>query len=317
MFFLSKTSEIFGIFHKSLSFLIALILTSYRLVLSQLRLQFFLRRDRVIQVFSESYFTSKQKEQRVLIVITHIVQESEAKSAEIGSKKIERLSQTINGVLSSFAQHDLKIIINTLPNKNIVSFLPAYIREKVIVQESKVEDPMLAGYYAQELMIEAKNSFDWFLFLEDDAVIRDSCMLEKIAFFNTHFQVNDILMPNRYEMCDGVKHYIDITFDASGKPGLVWNGLSTVEIGGIKFSECQNAHGAMYCLNQKQLQQWIDSGRYWRNKMVSTGPLESAATFCLFECFNLYKPHYSNLHFLEVLHYDVKYSKIGHSQPQC
>jgi len=299
--------------YKALLLLIAFMNSLYRTTLNQLRLQLFLRRRQVIQILSDKYFTSKQKEWQIFVVITHIVKSEEAKNAEVGSQKIERLCQTIDGLLSSFSHHDLKIVINTLPDRNIVSFLPPYVREKIFVREAEVEDPMILGHYAQELMVENKDDFDWFLFIEDDIVIRDSCFLEKIEFFNAYSQTQSILIPNRYEMYNGVKHYIDINFDSGEKPMLEWNRLSTLNIGGIKFSECQNPHGGMYCLNKNQLQKWINSGRYWQNKNVSIGPLESAATFCLFECFNLYKPYSSNLHFLEVLHYDVKYSKVGHS----
>jgi len=310
-----KAGKTFGKSHKILSLIIALISTSYRLTLSHLRLTLFLRRGRVIQIFSERYVTSKPKETKVLVVITHIVQPWEAKNEESGALKIERLRQTIDGLLSSLSHCDLKIIINTLPNRNVITFLPSYIKEKITVRDAKVEDSMFAEYYAQDLLIENKNKFDWFLFIEDDLVIMDSYFLEKIAFFNDHFQVNDILIPNRYEMCDGVKHYIDIVFDSSNNPVFAWNILSTIDVGGVKFSECANPHGGMYCLNREQLQKWVESGRHWHNKVLSHGPLEWAATFCLFECFNLYKPHSENMHFLEVLHYDVKYSKAGHSLP--
>jgi len=58
------------------------------------------------------------------------------------------------------------------------------------------------------------------------------------------------------------------------------------------------------------MKQWIKSARLFKNQVVNVGPLESAATFCILECFSIYKPHASNLNYFEVRHYDSKYSKL-------
>jgi len=112
--------------YKALLLLIAFIDSLYKTTLSRLRLQLFLRRRQVIQVLSDKYFISKQKECQIFVVITHIVKSEEAKNAEVGRQKIERLCQTIDGLLSSFSRHNLKILINTLPDGNIVSIRHHY-----------------------------------------------------------------------------------------------------------------------------------------------------------------------------------------------
>lgn len=256
-----------------------------------------------------------QKRCQVLAVVTHIVRKEEARDSEIGRQKIQRLSNVIDGLLSSLAHCDLKIVLNTSPNMNVIAFLPSYMQERIVIRETVMNDPMLIEFYAQDIMIEQQDEFDWFLFLEDDIVIRDSSLLEKYAFFNACFGKHDLLMPNRYEMYNGVKMYIDITIDFArddGKPHLVYLAPSTVDVGGVVFSENANPHAGFYCLNKEQLKAWIKGGRHWYKAVVGVGPLESAATFCLFESFNLYKPHSSNLHFAEVYHFDTKYSKAGH-----
>ncbi|MEG5038862.1 MULTISPECIES: hypothetical protein [unclassified Microcoleus] len=140
----------------------------------------------------------------------------------------------------------------------------------------------------------------------------DAFIIEKLESFNRQSGYeNAILYPNRFEMYQGTKRYIDLTIDTE----LSWNQLSSVEIEGVKFAEFSNPHSAFYCLSRKQMKEWMKSGRLFKNQVVNVGPLESAATFCLLECFSLYKPHPSNLNYFEVRHYDSKYSKL-HPEPE-
>jgi hypothetical protein len=107
-------------------------------------------------------------------------------------------------------------------------------------------------------------------------------------------------------MYQGTEKYIDLTI----APQLSCNQLSSVEIEGVKFAEFSTPHSALYCWSRKQMKQWIKSGRVFKNQVVKVGLLESAATFCVWECFSIYKPHPSNLNYFEVRHYDSKYSKL-------
>jgi hypothetical protein len=83
------------------------------------------------------------------------------------------------------------------------------------------------------------------------------------------------------------KRYSDLTRDRQ----LWWNQLSSVNIEGIKFAEFSNPHSAFYYLSRKQMKQWIKSGRVFKNQGVKVGLLESAANFCLWECFSIHQPH--------------------------
>ena len=224
--------------------------------------------------------------------------------------KIEKLKQTIDGLLSSFAHCDLTIIVHTVAGRHITPYLPEYQINCIRVQEEKDCDPMFIGFRAQEQLVNKIDEFDWFLFIEDDIIIHDAYFLEKLEKFNKACGYeNAILLPNRYEMCQGTKNYIDLTLDVEDfEPA--WNRLSVVEIEGVKHAACTNPHAGMYCLSQSQMKHWINSGREWRDTNLIVGPLESAATYCLLECFSLYKPHPSNLNFLEVRHYDTKYSEL-------
>lgn len=248
---------------------------------------------------------------KVLVVLPHIVSPEEATDRHQASPKITKLQQAIEGLLSSFAHCELTILISTLPGRHITAFLPAYQRRCIEVLETPDCDPMYVGFRVQDEFIKRSNQFDWFLFVEDDIVVYDSLLLEKITTFNQYSgRGNAVLLPNRYEMWEGRKSYIDLTIDSE----VAWNRLSGIEIEGIKYAECTNPHSAFYCLSQTQLKTWVQSGRSWKYKDLMVGPLESAATFCLLECFSLYKPHPANLHFLEVRHYDTKYSQLALDQ---
>ena len=270
------------------------------------KMMLFHQRNRIINLFKENEH-QEIKRPKVFAAVAHITSVEEAKNPEIAAEKIERLRHTIDGLLASFAHCDLSIAIQTLPNRHVTAYLPEYQINCIQIQEGPECDPMLVEFRLQEEFVEKVEEFDWFLFIEDDIVLYDAFTIEKLEKFNQESGYeNAILYPNRYEMYQGTKRYIDLTIEQP----LSWNQLSSVEIEGVKFAEFSNPHAAFYCLSRKQMKQWIKSGRVFKNQVVNVGPLESAATFCLLECFSIYKPHPSNLNYFEVRHYDSKYSKL-------
>ncbi|MEG4279364.1 hypothetical protein QUA62_18110 [Microcoleus sp. MON1_C1] len=275
------------------------------------KLMFFYQRNRIINLFKEIEAPKKERP-KVFAAVAHITSVEESNNPEKGAEKIERLRQTIDGLLTSFAHCDLTITIQTLPNRHITAYLPEYQIKCIQIQEGPECDPMFVEFRLQEEFVERVENFDWFLFIEDDIVLYDAFILEKLESFNRQSGYeNAILYPNRFEMYQGTKRYIDLTIDTE----LSWNQLSSVEIEGVKFAEFSNPHSAFYCLSRKQMKEWMKSGRLFKNQVVNVGPLESAATFCLLECFSLYKPHPSNLNYFEIRHYDSKYSKL-HPEPE-
>lgn len=287
-------------------FQIAVIQQLWRVAARYTKLMLFYQRNHIINLFKEGE-QPKKKRPKILAAVAHITSVEEAKSQDGATQKIERLRHTIDGLLTSFAHCDLSIVVHTLPNRHITAYLPEYQINCIQIQESPECDPMFVGFRLQEEFVNKVDEFDWFLFIEDDIILYDAFTLEKLEKFNQlSGYENAILHPNRYEMYQGTKRYIDFIIDTY----LAWNNLSGVEIENVKFAEFTNPHAAFYCLSRKQMKQWIKSGRVWRNQVVNVGPLESAATFCLLECFSIYKPHPSNLNYFEVRHYDSKYSRL-------
>lgn len=270
----------------------------------KLKLMLFYQRRSLISFLADSIAEPTQPS--ILVNISHITSTEESKKPEKATHKIEKLKQTIDGLLASFAHCNLTIVVSSLPDRNIVQYLPSYQQRRIHLKLEPNCEPLYLGFRIQDDLINCVDQFDWFVFIEDDIVLNDSCFLDKIIAFNQHATPQDVLLPNRYEVLEGTKRYIDLTIDSE----IAWNRLSALEMAGIKFAECTNPHSGIYCLSQEQIQLWMKSKRIWKNQIIMVGPLESAATFCLLECFNLYKPHPKNLYYLEVQHYDTKYSKL-------
>lgn len=264
------------------------------------------QRSETIKFFSNP--STPAKGPKVLIAIAHITSEQDARDPlGSGKEKVERLTATIDSILNSLAHCQLTITVHTLPHRNVVAGLPEYQQQLIQVVDTPDCDPMFVEYRIQDVFMGQAEDYDWFMLIEDDILILDSLFLEKISHFNDiSSDVSCLLTPNRYEMYQGKKSYIDITISRD----CAWSEVSSIVDNGVKFSECVNPHSAMYCLSKDQLRHWEKSGRTWKNQIVMVGPLESAATFCLLESFNLYKPHPQNLNYLEVRHFDTKYSKM-------
>ncbi len=308
-------SEPLNLRRKIFNFLLfcwALMTELIRLLHRYFKLALLYQKVNIIKALAEAQ-TVQPNSPKVIVTIAHVTSVEEAKDREKASTKIERLKNTIDGLLSSFAHCQLSIVINTVPDRHITAYLPDYQIRCIGVQEESDCDPMFVGFRAQDELVNNVDNFDWFLFIEDDIILHDSFILEKLEKFNMKCgDPHAVLLPNRYEFWQGTKSYIDLTLlETLLESDRIWNGLSTVEIEGVKFAECANPHAGFYCLSKSQLQHLISSGRVWKDKNLGFGgSRECAATYNLLECFSLYKPHPSNLYFLEVKHYDQKYSQL-------
>jgi hypothetical protein len=224
-------------------------------------------------------------------------------------ESIERLERTFNGLLESFGDTRLELVLNTLPGRHVAAGLPDHLRPNVLVRERMDVEPMLLGFEAQREFVRRAGEADWFLYLEDDIVVRDALLLEKLEYFNAGAPPDAVLLPHRYEFFEGRKTYIDLVSKAS--PELcAWSRLTMLEIGGWQFAEFANPHSGFFALSRAQLGRWLGTGRRWLGKLSYMDPLVSAATGCLGEAFRIYKPHPANLDYLEVRHWDSKYSRL-------
>lgn len=239
----------------------------------------------------------------VVAVVTHV-----AAADRSQAHSLARLGKTLDSLLESLAHTELELVVNTMPGHHVASQLPDHLDRRVLVHEREVAEPMLLGFAAQEEFVTRAESADWFLYLEDDILLEDSLVLEKLSYFNDHAPPDALLLPHRYEFWRGRRLYIDLVSKAT--PEICsWNRLTILDVGGWKFAEFQNPHSGFYALSREQLTRWLATGRRWYGKISHVAARESAATGCLAEAFRLYKPHPANMSFFEVRHLDTKYSE--------
>jgi hypothetical protein len=242
---------------------------------------------------------------RVLAVVTHLTNERHDPSVFV-----DRLSATLDGLFLSLSRTRLELALNSLPGRHVAAALPEHQRTRLqVFANDHVDDPLFLGFEAQEAFADRIDQFDWFLFLEDDLVLSDSLLLEKLAFFNQAAPTDAVLLPHRFEVWHGRKVWIDRRSRRHPGEDMTAGRLTELKIGGWRFAEPTNPHAGFYALTQSQVRRWLATGRQWYKLCSFFGPLESAATGCLEECFRLYKPHPDNIDFLEIRHFGTKYSE--------
>src|SRR3954453_410608 len=141
---------------------------------------------------------------RVLAVVTHVADPEQPESG------VSRLGATLDGLLESLGPPRLELFVNALEGPPVVASLPPHLRDRVTLRERSGIEPLFLGFEAQEEFAARADDFDWFMFLEDDLVLSDQLLLEKLAFFNAAAPEDAVLLPHRYELSQGRKVRIDL-----------------------------------------------------------------------------------------------------------
>jgi hypothetical protein len=239
----------------------------------------------------------------VVAVVTHLSNPDRPRELDVG-----RVTRTLEGLVESLGHTQLALVLNTLPARHVADELPEHLRAQLVVRERDGVEPLFLGFEAQTEFAERAGDADWFLYLEDDIVVGDGMLLDKLAFFNEHAPPEALLLPHRYEFWHGRKTYVDLVSKRSPEI-CAWNRLTELELGDWRFVEYENPHSGFYALSRPQLQRWLATGRHWNRRISWVAARESAATGCLGEAFRLYKPHPDNMTFLEVRHWDTRYAE--------
>jgi hypothetical protein len=112
-------------------------------------MRFFYQRNHIINFFKENEKPEKEQS-KVLATVAHITSVEESNNPEKGAEKIERLRHTIDGLLTSFADCDLTIAIQTLPNRNVTAYLPEYQIKCIQIQDGSECDSIFVGFRLQK-----------------------------------------------------------------------------------------------------------------------------------------------------------------------
>jgi hypothetical protein len=112
-------------------------------------MMFYHQRGRIINLFKENEQQEK-KCQKVGAAVAHITSVEESKNPQKAAAKIEKLRNTIDSLLTSFAPGDLSIAIQTLPNRHVTGYLPEDQIKCIQIQEGPDCDPMFVEFRLQE-----------------------------------------------------------------------------------------------------------------------------------------------------------------------
>ncbi len=176
--------------------------------------------------------------------------------------------------------------------------------------------PLFLGFECHAVLRDALGDYDYYCFLEDDLLLTDPLLFQKLEWFNKIAGDGAVLQPNRFEIALGQnwhKLYIDGNL---GKPELsecvqdvTDTPVLTGEVFGmtIKFQRVNNPHSGCFFLNARQMQHWAAQPEFLNRDQSFVSPLESAATLGIMHFFRDYKPARENAGFLEVRHLDNRY----------
>jgi hypothetical protein len=215
-------------------------------------------------------------------------------------------------------RHTVHLVIATTGGKHVLNRLRL---SEGLYQHYPVDDePTLLGFNCQTLLRDRWGNYDYYCYLEDDLIVHDPWLFQKLQWFNGHVGDDKLLLPNRFERSANLaykKVYVDGDLaksvteklqDVSDQPQL----SSTVMGTSIRFVRPLNPHSGCYFLNARQMQHWLKQPHFGSQAMSFIGPLESAATLGIMRTFKIYKPAPENANFLEIEHFDNAYIRKIH-----
>ena len=212
-------------------------------------------------------------------------------------------------------RHQIHIVVVTTTEHLVNQLsLPDSAYEHVTVDA----DPTHLGFCCQQLLLDRRNDYDFFAFLEDDLTIDDPLFIQKLVWFNSHLGDGKVLLPNRFERSpDAV--YPKCYVDGDLKPHVtqrfqqiqVEPELKSMIMGhSVRFVRPLNPHSGCYFLNANQLGHWGEQRGFAIPTADFIGPLESAATLGIMTTFQVYKPAAENAGFLEIEHNDDRFTRL-------
>lgn len=212
---------------------------------------------------------------------------------------------------------DLDIRVLTVPGCTLVD---EAFRQKWSVWETSAtpENPRMLGFSAYHIFAKLAADYDWFIFSEDDLLVRDPLLFDKLNWFNATFGDKRILAPNRMEWNPAAartKTYVDGDISRTTFDQLTRN-IPDADIltarplhGEVTFQRARNPHSGFMAITKTQLAHWM-AQPHWLDYDVSfVSPLESAASLGATKTFSVYKPQTPHA-FLEVEHLDDRFSSM-------
>lgn len=274
---------------------------------------------------------------RVLLAIPHVFAPKDGSlyssqtEAKRGSKRLGLLRATAENLSRHGRQHwihaslgkgrpvvtrgletsqgvDLTIQLYTPPGANLTESLPRNPRLQLL--DPKVEDLSQVPLVASRRLLEQAVDYDLVGYLEDDLVIEDPQLFQKLLYLDQHSDGNYTFLPHR---CEQMEHAGDVILSGDpdgGRPDLFWDTGEQLTVpwplGDVVFYRATNPHSGCYFLSRRQAAKVLDfwQRRQWKADFQLSGPLEQACSGLLLPVLKVMKPIPDHYRFLMVRHQD-------------
>jgi hypothetical protein len=203
---------------------------------------------------------------------------------------------------------DLNIKLFTPEAASLASLLPSHPGLECI--DPGIEEYKYIPEYASRCALEEAENYDMVGYIEDDILIEDYGLLEKIKYFENPTDGNYVFMPHRCEVIPNKGDVILSGDPDGGRPDLFWDTGETIEFSWlndkVKFYRATNPHSGCYFLTKRQakkvLRYWQE--RSWQASFQLSGPLEQAGSGMILPTLKIMKPIPRHYRILMVRHQD-------------
>lgn len=211
-----------------------------------------------------------------------------------------------------FASITVEIVIATVGDCVIQDVIDVF-GSSVSVQTFDLDDARLLGLAARDWLIAHAEPADLNIYLEDDLVIHDPLLPEKIIWIAEKSDHQCVLLPHRYELIQSHKHPSRLFIDGPSNHDAIsdWHQPLDSCVSGrfrgvepVVFDVPSNPHSGFFAVTKFQLGQ-LAGDVLPRAGFV--GPLETAATLTVGQRFKILKPSFACRNFLTLEHAHPSY----------
>ncbi len=203
---------------------------------------------------------------------------------------------------------DIDVLVCTTGGRHLLDSLP--LQKDLYTHMATQAEPKALGFACAEALRERLGIYDWYCYLEDDLILHDPLLFDKLAWFASMAGDNRLLLPNRYEApAAGPWRKVYIDGPLAGRvtaPFLTPDDAPDVRgafLGRpIAFERAANPHAGCWFLNARQMQTLAARPDMAEPDDAFVGPLESAATLRILQTFAIYKTTPGHMAFLEIQH---------------
>ena len=213
----------------------------------------------------------------------------------------------IANVRPGFPEITLEIVVLVVQDAFLMEVIRSVLPQARLLKVD-INDPRELGFAARDWLIQHPNPADLNLYLEDDLVINDPLLPEKILWMAAESNDKCVLLPHRYELTrrpgSEPRLYIDGPIDVDNftdwhQPFVSFANGNFQGQQRVYFDVPINPHAGFFGISRSQV-------LYLKEKNLPTqgfvGPLESAATLTVGKYLTILKSSLGMRSFLEIEH---------------